>query len=172
MATVDTVNWLLTHIKVTANQKPLLEALQKQYAVFSTVLMTPAPTTATQSPEEMGAIPKNKQIGNTKPTKNLAFWHLNPAHSKGPDSQRKTQIKMELRILQFNINSLLAHVRELRLFLTKNKFDPICIQETFLKTKHTIKFPGYTLVRNDRTDNIRGGGLLILVKKGDSQKLK
>ena len=77
-----------------------------------------------------------------------------------------TTTKMELKILQFNINSLLAHIRELKQFLSKNSYDLVCIQETFLKTKHKIKFPGYTVVRTDRPDTTRGGGLLILAKEG------
>jgi hypothetical protein len=67
-ATVDAVNWLLTQIKVTASQKPLLEELQKQYAVFSSILVTKAPTTATQAAKELGAIPKTiKQDTQNQP---------------------------------------------------------------------------------------------------------
>jgi hypothetical protein len=45
-----TVNWLLGQIKVTANQKSLLEALQKQYVVFTTMIDSTNPTTTIQIP--------------------------------------------------------------------------------------------------------------------------
>jgi hypothetical protein len=49
-ATVDTVNWLLGQIKVTANQKSLLEALQKQFAIFTTLMNSKKPNTTIQIP--------------------------------------------------------------------------------------------------------------------------
>ena len=38
------------------------------------------------------------------------------------------------------------------------------LSETFLKSSHTINFSGYNLVRNDSTDNERGGGVALIIK--------
>jgi hypothetical protein len=64
-ATVDTVNWLLGQIKVTANQKSLLEALQKQYAIFTTLIDSKNPSTTFQIPGNKGA---TKNVASTSQT--------------------------------------------------------------------------------------------------------
>jgi hypothetical protein len=50
-ATVDAVNWLLSQIKVTSNQKPLLEALRQQYGIFTDMFepQKPSPTLKTNA---------------------------------------------------------------------------------------------------------------------------
>ena len=57
-----------------------------------------------------------------------------------------------------NINSLVAHIDELRIFLDSTKIDIICINETKLDQNiadHEVCLPGYEIVRRDRSINGR-----------------
>lgn len=71
---------------------------------------------------------------------------------------------MALQIVQFNINGFMAHVRELKHFISVRDIDICLIQETFLKPKKQFSLPGYVVLRKDRLDP--RGGLLILIKQG------
>ena len=60
-----------------------------------------------------------------------------------------------------NINSLLAHIDELKVFVSNQKLDIIAINETKLdNTIHDneIYLPGYDVARKDRSTNGRNGG--------------
>ena len=91
-----------------------------------------------------------------------------------PESEtkyQKTSSKFtSLKILQFNIDSLLSKVEELKAFIKKHQIDVLAIQETkMIITDRTPCIPGYTIVRRDRSqpkgkEKNRGGGLLIGVR--------
>ena len=60
-----------------------------------------------------------------------------------------------------NINSLLAHIDELRVFMSNSKIDILSINE--MKLDSTIKdsdvyLPGFEIIRKDRKVNGRSGG--------------
>ena len=67
-----------------------------------------------------------------------------------------------------NINSLLAHIDELRVFMSNSKIDILSINET--KLDSTIKdsevyLPGFEITRKDRKVNGRnGGGICMYVR--------
>lgn len=67
-----------------------------------------------------------------------------------------------------NINGLLCHVDELRLFLSTASIDILAVNDT--KLDHTISsdeihIPGFDLVRKDRVINRRnGGGVCFYIK--------
>lgn len=67
-----------------------------------------------------------------------------------------------------NINSLIAHIEELRVFIDCTKIDILMINETKLDQHikdNEIHLPGYELVRKDRIINGRnGGGVCIYLK--------
>lgn len=72
---------------------------------------------------------------------------------------------MGLSILQWNANSLVAHLSELKHFLDEidSLPDVICVQETRLSDKHnSIKINGYTLLRRDGKNG--HGGVAIFLK--------
>ena len=73
----------------------------------------------------------------------------------------------KLSILQWNCNGIVAHQEEFKNHLNsnKNKYDVICLQETFLKPGKTFAVAGYNSVRLDRTDDNKGG-VLTLIKDG------
>ena len=52
-----------------------------------------------------------------------------------------------------NINSLIAHIDELRVYININKIDIMCINETKLDSSvkdHEVCLPGYEIIRRDR----------------------
>jgi len=69
----------------------------------------------------------------------------------------------QISILQWN--GICAHQNELRNYLAvnRNKYDVICLQETFLEPGKSFLLPGYNVVRSDRITGDKGG-LLTLVK--------
>jgi exonuclease III len=67
-----------------------------------------------------------------------------------------------------NINSLLAHIDEFRVFMNEADIDIISINETKLDSSikdNEVYIPGYEIVRKDRKINGRhGSGVLYLYK--------
>ena len=64
-----------------------------------------------------------------------------------------------------NINSLLAHIDELRIFLSNHKIDILALNETKLDSTildNEISLPGFDVIRKDRTINGRNGGGVCL----------
>jgi hypothetical protein len=74
--------------------------------------------------------------------------------------------------MQWNARGALAHINELRHYLSTLKFLPdiICIQETFLKPRNSFNIQNYITIRKDRINGERGG-VLILVKTGINYRL-
>ena len=64
-----------------------------------------------------------------------------------------------------NINSLLAHIDDLRIFVTDSKIEILAINETKLDSSigdSEISLPGFEVVRRDRPmDGRCGGGVCI-----------
>ena len=70
-------------------------------------------------------------------------------------------------IIQWNANGIVAHLPELKLFLSRQVVLPdiICVQESLLNTKNTkFKIKGYHIERADRDG--RDGGLATCIKEG------
>ena len=67
-----------------------------------------------------------------------------------------------------NVNSLLAHIDQLRIFLSIHKIDILTVNETKLDSSissNEIHISGYDVVRRDRCHNDRhGGGVCIFIK--------
>lgn len=79
-----------------------------------------------------------------------------------------------LRIVHLNIQSYFHHIDELRSDLQRHVPDIILISETWLKSWHVegmLTINGYQLIRNDRCDEKRGGGVGMLIKKGMKFKI-
>lgn len=65
-----------------------------------------------------------------------------------------------------NINSLLAHIDDLRVFMTSQKIDILALNETKLDATirdNEIHLPGFDVIRKDRSANGRNGGAYIYV---------
>lgn len=73
-----------------------------------------------------------------------------------------------------NINSLVAHIDELRMTLNCSKIDILCINETKLDDSiadHEVCIPGFDIVRRDRSVNGRyGGGVCIYIRSNLNYK--
>lgn len=71
----------------------------------------------------------------------------------------------QLKIIEFNVNSLIKKNRriQLELFMNQNKPDIVLLCETKIKPKHKLHFPGYKFIRNDRLEN-GGGGTGIIIR--------
>ena len=66
-----------------------------------------------------------------------------------------------LAIACLNINSLTAHIDELRIFMRDSKIDILAINESELGNTindHEVYIPGFEIVRRDRQINGRKGG--------------
>ena len=77
-----------------------------------------------------------------------------------------------LVMASLNINSLLAHIDEFRVFMNDSDIDIISINET--KLDHSINdnevyLPGYEIVRKDRKTNGRHGGRCLCLCKMQSE---
>ena len=88
--------------------------------------------------------------------------HPNP----GPQTQprrRQAPPPPPKRIISWNCNGLQNSAAELNHFLSSNNVVVACVQETKLGNNSRLpKFPGYAVLRQDRTGG-GGGGLLTLV---------
>jgi hypothetical protein len=65
-----------------------------------------------------------------------------------------------------DINSLIAHIDELRVYININKIDIMCINETKLDSSvkdHEICLPGYEIIRRDRSVNGRNGEVSVFL---------
>ena len=71
-----------------------------------------------------------------------------------------------MRIDNLNVNSLLKHVDEIRIMLTKYPFDILAINETKLDSDSEIDKNGYIIIRKDRNRN--GGGIAFYIKNNIS----
>ena len=97
----------------------------------------------------------------------LGDIELNP----GP---KKTNSSCEFSVCHWNLNSLAAHNFEkvglLEAFNTINKFDIICVSEsyldsTFLSDNEDINIKGFKLVRANHPNNIKRGGACAYVRE-------
>ena len=75
-----------------------------------------------------------------------------------------------------NINSLFAHIDELRVFMCNNKIDVLCINETKPDSSindNEIHLPNFEIIRRDRCINGRnGGGVCIYIPSNINYKIQ
>lgn len=68
--------------------------------------------------------------------------------------------KNSLKIVYWNANGLSSKKHELIDFLDEQEVEVILIGETWLNNNHTIKIPNYSIYKNDRIQNERGGAAI------------
>ena len=87
-----------------------------------------------------------------------------PTSSHPPNPPRNP--RNFLKILQWNCNSILPKLPELKMFLNSmdKAADVICLQETYLKEGKTLSLPNYNIERADRKNGNKGG-VATLIKK-------
>ena len=75
-----------------------------------------------------------------------------------------------------NINSLFAHIDKLRVFMSNNKVDILCINETKLDSfinDNAVHIPNFEIIRRDRRTNGRhGGGICIYIRNNINYKIR
>ena len=77
-------------------------------------------------------------------------------------------------IIKTNSQSLVPKIDELTLYLKNNIVDIACITETWLKSivpPSVINIEGYDVLRNDRRDDVIGGGVWIHIRNDIMYKL-
>ena len=92
---------------------------------------------------------------------------LNP----GPTKKRNSWFNFS--ICHWNLNSLTSHncekVNLLEAYNAVNKFDIICLSESFLDssilTENNLNINGYKMVREDHPNNVKRGGVCAYVKE-------
>ena len=75
-----------------------------------------------------------------------------------------------------NINHLFAHIDELRVFMSNNKVDILCINETNLDSSindNEVHIPNFEIIRRDRrTNGLHGGGFCIYIRSNINYKIR
>ena len=80
----------------------------------------------------------------------------------------------DLTVCHWNLNGIAAHnfvkISLLEAFISVNKFDIICISETFLDSTYSTDDPrlsihGYAMIRSDHPSNTKRGGVCIFYKE-------
>ena len=75
-----------------------------------------------------------------------------------------------------NINSLFAHIDKLRVFMSNNKVDILCINETKLDSfinDNEVHILNFEIIRRDRRTNGRhGGGICIYIRSNINYKIR
>jgi Reverse transcriptase (RNA-dependent DNA polymerase) len=79
-----------------------------------------------------------------------------------------------LKFCHLNPGSAAAHVDEINALFDGVDMDIVCVSETWYKGWHTNKrigIPGYQIVRADRKDGRRGGGVAMFIRAGIRYKI-
>jgi hypothetical protein len=82
-------------------------------------------------------------------------------------SSYKSSSPTALRYCQLNPGSAAAHIDDINALFDKVDMHVICITETWYKGWHTnkrISIPGFKIIRADRKDGRRGGGVAMYVR--------
>lgn len=97
-----------------------------------------------------------------------------PIGARTPNGRRSTQRTQatgetkSLLVFQWNVNSIMQHIAELKAFLASTAQKPhiICLQETLIKSSKTLSIPGYTAIRKDlEWEENPSRGVLIAVQE-------
>lgn len=74
--------------------------------------------------------------------------------------------KKHLNLAYWNANGIQNKIHETYFFLQTYFIDILCISETFLKSEANLHHhPDFTIYRNDRPDEQRKGGVMIIIRK-------
>ena len=112
------------------------------------------------------------------------FWFFKIAVKLSGDVEEnpgpKPSSSQNFSICRWNLNSISAHnyvkLSLLRAYLSTQKFDVICISETYLNSDtstvdENLETAGYTLIRDDHPSNTKRGGVCIYYKHSLALKL-
>ena len=92
----------------------------------------------------------------------------------GPNPGPKLNFSQSFSICHWNLNSVSGYnfikVSLIRAYISVNKFEVICLLETFLDSTTLPEVPSYNLVRGDHPSNTKKGGVCIYYR--DSLPLK
>ena len=96
-----------------------------------------------------------------------------------PGSKRNSCQSQSFPICHWNINSLIGHsvakVSLLTAYLSVNKFDVICLSETYnsniLTDDENLQIPGYSTATVDHPSNTKHGGACVYYKTSLPSKL-
>ena len=92
--------------------------------------------------------------------------------SWNPGPTKKRNSWFNFSICHWNLNSLTSHncekVNLLEAYNAVNKFDIICLSESFLDSSiltenNNLKINGYKMVRADHPNNVKRGGVCVLM---------
>ena len=100
----------------------------------------------------------------------MYFIHIKLSGNIEKNSGPQSKLHDSFSICNWNLNSISAHnfikLSLLRAYILINKFDIICLFETYLDSSISsndgnLEVPGYTLVRADNPNNTKRGGVCI-----------
>ena len=108
----------------------------------------------------MSAVHRNSNANDTPSSSNN---HTDTCISADPLALPSTR---GFKLALLNINNLLAHLDELKIYLADNDIDILSINESKLNdcdSDEKVRIPGYEIVRRDRTTD-GGGGVCFYIK--------
>lgn len=73
-----------------------------------------------------------------------------------------------IKIAHFNVRSIMPKLESVKIWLEEKELDIVTFNETWLTkniSNSQIDLPDYTIIRQDRKLNKRGGGLITLLTK-------
>ena len=73
--------------------------------------------------------------------------------------------KKTLKLMHFNCNSIINKLVEFNELIRYKNIDVGLISETFSKSYHIVEIDNYDIIRRDDPDDIRGGGVAIIIRK-------
>ena len=91
-----------------------------------------------------------------------------------PGRKRNSCRRQRFSICHWNLNSLIAQsfakVSLLTAYLSVNKFDIVCLSETFLNCEiltddYNLQIPGYSIAREGHPSNAKRGSLCVFNTK-------
>ena len=164
-------SWPLSLLKLPPCRNTVTPSSDFSDMYTSTLQSSPASANAALSPHprlQTSYPPSAYYISSpSSPTSVPCSWLFFCASSPPLDS---------LRVLQWNAGDLRARSTELLHFLSSHPVNIICIQESNLNSSSSLRTPGFSALRSDRTHSQYGilspdttharGGVVIFVRQG------
>ena len=73
--------------------------------------------------------------------------------------------RRQIKLAHLNAQSINNKFDELKHFLAANNISIMSINENWLNAKSNINIPNYCIVRQDRENNKKGGGVCLIIHK-------
>jgi len=159
--TATALLWVVRNIPPTSGQLQVVNQINAVLDIIRKLKMKMA--------KQSAVVEESTQQETTTHGRRGAPNDVNDANDVNVDGRAKQRhskpsTNMAVRLLQWNVNGILAHCQEFQQLLAIHNFDIICIQESFLKPDKDYCPTGYNSVRSNRPT--AKGGLITFIRNG------